>query len=135
METAAICNRAGFTLIEFLVALVILMVGLLGLLQTVNYALSHNLGNQLRQEAIMLADERMNLQKTKPFALISTTPAPYEHNDAVQRPINRGFQNYSVVTSNSDLTNQTKSIDIEVVWRHKGGRYNHSMSSLVSVYE
>lgn len=135
METAAICNRVGFTLIEFLVAIVILMVGLLGLLQTVNYALSHNLSNQLRQEALMMADERMNVQKSKPFALISTTPAPYVHNDSVQRAINNGFQNYSVVTSNSDLTNQSKHIDIQVIWRHKGTRYNHSMSSLVSEYE
>lgn len=135
METAAICNRAGFTLIEFLVAIVILMVGLLGLLQTVNYALSHNVGNQLRQEAIMLADERMNQEKSMPFALIPTTPAPYEDSGTVQRPMNNGFQNYSVVTRNSDLTNQTKNIDVQVIWRYKGSRYVHSMSSLVSEYE
>ena len=65
-------NNQGFTLIEFLVAIVILMVGLLGLLQTVNYAIVNNTTNQLRQEALLLADERMNLEKSKKFTAIST---------------------------------------------------------------
>jgi len=135
MVTTAICNKNGFTLVEFLVAVLILTVGLLGLLQTVNYAISHNMTNQLRQEAIMLADERMNLQKSKPFALISTTPAPYQRLDMAQRTINKGFHNYSVATNNADLTGQSKHIDIRVTWKYKGVNYNHSISSLVSDFE
>lgn len=57
-------NRSGFTLIEFCVAVLIMMVGLLGLLQAVNMATQHNLGNLLRNEAISVADELATMIKT-----------------------------------------------------------------------
>lgn len=122
-------NNRGFTLIEFLVAVVILMVGLLGLLQAVNYAIVHNMVNQLRQTAMVLGDERMNLEKTKPFDAIT---APLVSKDAPLRLVNGAYRNYSVVKTNSVLTSQTKNIDIQVIWYHKGVRYEHSIASLVS---
>jgi type IV pilus assembly protein PilV len=57
-------NRSGFTLIEFCFAVLIMMVGLMGLLQAINMATLHNLGTVLRNEAISLADENMVLTKT-----------------------------------------------------------------------
>ncbi len=57
-------NKSGFTLIEFCVAVLIMMVGLMGLLQAVNMATMHNLGTVLRNEAISLADENMVMTKT-----------------------------------------------------------------------
>ncbi len=57
-------NRSGFTLIEFCFAVLIMMVGLMGLLQTINMATLHNLGTVLRNEAISLADEQMVMTKT-----------------------------------------------------------------------
>jgi len=123
-------NDNGFTLIEFLVAILILTVGLLGLLQTVNFALRSNLENQLRQEAIMLGDEQIAMQKVKPFDAISTT----QKKIAVSRPIYGGFVNYSVVKNASFLgaAQTTKNIDVEVRWKHRGQKYSHSLSSLVS---
>ncbi|WP_239077494.1 prepilin-type N-terminal cleavage/methylation domain-containing protein [Geobacter sp. SVR] len=122
-------DNKGFTLIEFLVAIVILMVGLLGLLQTVNYAIVHNTTNALRQEALVLADERMNLEKAKPYALIQ---APYLRNFSSSRVVNGGFRMYSVAQNNTALASPTKNIDIQVSWRYKNQRFTHSISSLVS---
>lgn len=50
----------GFTLIEVLMAMLILAVGLLGLLQSVNVALEHKLRGRLREEALVVAEEQMN---------------------------------------------------------------------------
>ena len=124
-------NIQGFTLIEFLVAIVILMVGLLGLLQTVNYAIVNNTTNQLRQEALILADERMNLEKSKTFTAIST----HTRSDTAQRLVNGSFKNYSVVKNNTTLTSQSTNIDMQVIWRYKGQRYVHSVSSVVANFE
>ncbi len=129
METTVYSNNRGFTLIEFLVAVVILVVGLLGLLQAVNYAIVHNMVNQLRQTAMVLGDERMNQEKAKPFDDIQ---APVVTKDAPSRLVNGAYRNYSVVQTNSVLTSQTKNINIQVIWRHKGVRYEHSIASLVS---
>lgn len=124
-------NNSGFTLIEFLVAIVILMVGMLGLLQTVNYAIAHNMTNQLRQEALMVGDEQINLEKAKKFEAISTNTRSF----IVPRMVNGAFRNYSVVKTGTALTSQSTNIDLQLSWKYKGQRYVHSISSVVSQYQ
>lgn len=131
METAAICNKRGFTLVEFLVAIVILMVGLLGLLQTVNYAIVHNMTNQLRQSAILVADERMQTEMAKGFGNIPIASA----NETVQRVVNGAQYSYTVVVTNTQPTTQTINIDIRVGWNYKGQAYQHAVASLISQYQ
>lgn len=136
MEAHVKRSDAGFTLVEFLVALVIALVGILGLLQTVNFAIYHNMANQLRQAALVLADEKINQEKAKPFDLISTTPAPYVRTyPDNQRLVNGAFRNYSVVKTNTSLTAQTTGIDLQISWSYKGQRHNHSISTVVSKAE
>ena len=125
----SIDNR-GFTLIEFLVAVVILTVGLLGLLETVDYAIIHNTVNALRHEALVLADERMNLEKAKPYDQIQT---PYQRNYSSSRLVNGAFRMYSVAQDNATLGSlPTKRINIGISWRYKHQNFTHSISSLVS---
>ncbi len=123
-------NSCGFTLIEFLVALVILTVGLLGLLQTVNYSIETNLTTQLRDEAVRLADERMSSERSKVFDAISTNT----RQEMVSVKVVNAFKNYSVVKTTTSLTaaGNTRNINIQVSWRHKDTRYTHVISSLVS---
>lgn len=132
MVTTANTNNRGFTLIEFLVAIVILMVGMLGLLQTVNYAISHNMENQLRQEALVLGDEKMNVEKALPYDSI---PGSGFVSYSASRMVNGAFRMYSVTKTNSSLTTQSKNIDMQVIWRYKGHRNVHSISSVVSQYQ
>lgn len=132
MEPVAHSNNRGFTLIELLVAMVIMMVGLLGLLQTVNLALMHNLTNQLRNEAILVADEQMALEMTKPFALISTNATA--NIKVVPRNIAIALKNYSVVKTGANVSVNTKSVAITVGWKYKGQAYTHSISSMLSQF-
>jgi len=125
--TAALHNNGGFTLIEFLVAIVILMVGLLGLLQTVNYALSHNMQNHFRNEAVMVADDQMSREMAKGFDLVSTTT----RNSFVRRQVLSGFKNYSVTRSGSSLQN-SKKVDFEIRWTYKNVQYNHGASTVIT---
>ncbi len=115
-------NSDGFTLIEFLVAIVILMVGLLGLLQTVNYALQYNMGTQLRNEAASIADAQMSMELAKPFDLISTVTS----SKSVSRQILNGYKNYSVTRSGQDMTN-TKQVNVGVTWRYKKQPFTHTV--------
>ena len=120
-------NRAGFTLIEFLVAIVILMVGMLGLLQAVNVALHHNASTQLRNEAVVLGDSQMSLELAKPFDLVSTVTGTR----VFQRSLATGYKNYSITRSGTDMTN-SKQINILVTWNYKGNRYTHDLYGVVS---
>src|SRR5512136_2934964 len=64
-------NNGGFTLIELMAAMVITLVGLLGLLQAINVAMEHNLKNQLRDEAVLVAEQWMGNLKTRGFSQLS----------------------------------------------------------------
>lgn len=123
-----VCSDSrGFTLIEFLVAIVITMVGLLALLQSVNIALNHNLQNQLRNEAVALADQQMARELAKGFENVSTS----NKNTNESRQIVNGFKNFSVVRTGLQYQN-SKEVRYNVNWDYKGVRYTHDTAGIIS---
>lgn len=120
-------NNKGFTLIEFLVAIVILMVGLLGLLQAVNVAINSNMQNQLRNEALLVADSKMAHELAKGFDAVSTTTK----NENIPRQVLNAQKNFSSSRSGTAFQN-SKEIRFVVSWRYKGVRYTHDAGGLVS---
>ncbi len=129
-----IINSKGFTLIEFLVAIVILMVGMLGLLQSINLAIDKNLESTFRNEAIMLADDRMMRKRSAGFKIFSGADTI-----DVQRgflPVNvRGvLKNYSVQETIQKTTDNSQQLLVDVSWKKKNTRYSHSLSSYISIY-
>jgi|GEM_PF-6027814 len=124
----------GFTLIEVMVAMLIMSVGIMALMQTLGYAITFNRGNKLRNDAVLLAGSAMEkqLQLSTPFPNITTPRVPFA----------LGYVNYSVVstvntfavyTSPSPKTLMTSSnININVSWREKAVRKYHSLSTIVT---
>lgn len=128
MARASINNRNGFTLIENLVAMFILSVGLLGLLQAVNYSIHYNMDNQLRDDAVRLADERMAVEKSRTFDAIPVGTSE----QGVRLNVLNTFKNYSVVTTTTQPSYSVKNIEIDVYWSYKGQRRMHVISSVVA---
>jgi type IV pilus assembly protein PilV len=128
MALRAPLNKQGFTLVELMVALLIMMVGLLGLLQTVNMGLLHNLANQLRNDAVLVADEQMTYEMAKPFGSVSTTT------NVRSVPNFSGFKSYSVTKIGSVISTNTKRVQVTVTWKYKGQPYSHSITSLLSQF-
>lgn len=130
---SALRNNRGFTLIEFLVSVVILTIGLLGLLQTINFAITTNMANKMRDEATVLADETLSAR----IAALSTTDvtafAIFNNNSSVSRKIFSGYKNYSVSRTETPI-NIGNSIEVNVLvsWKHKNTRYEHNASTVLS---
>ena len=130
-------NYNGFTLIEFLVAIVILMVGLLGLLQSINIAMEKSVETIFRNEATVLANERVVQCSNLGFNDIV-----FDKWTTMQRAPRGAFKNYSVQTKTTFLTNPPSSrlqgqpastqIDVNVTWKVKKNSYTHSVSSVVT---
>jgi len=132
----AYSNKRGFTFIELLVALVILMVGSLGLLQAVNVSFQYNLKSQLDYMGAMVADQQMALEMSKPFSCVSTTftTAGTVHQTVVSRQVNLATVNYTVQKKGMVESANTTGVNIQVNWTYRGIPYSHSIYSMVSNY-
>ena len=130
-------NNAGFTLTEVVVAILIIMVGMLGLLQAVGVATEHNLKNQLRDEAVQVGEKYMNIQRAKPFDLLST-PALGGYHTRYEPSRVRGRNNpYSVDLTVDELSESTfapsRQLNVTVSWTYKGVTYQNRVSAPVSI--
>lgn len=130
VQLKSISNNTGFTLVELLVALVITMVGLLGLLSAINLSISTNLGNALRFQATGIAEDVLNKAKQQPFSNTSswtrTTGTP---------PLDDYYlygakKNYSVTRTITSFTD-TKRITVGVSWLYRNQRLEHTVSTIM----
>ena len=120
-------KNEGFTLIEFCVATLILMVGLLGMLQGINLAMEKSVETVLRSEAIALADDVMTKQRGYLFtAITSVSKAPYP------RTV-RGIQrSYSASIAVARPTSNSKKSTVIISWNYKKAAKSHSVASAIS---
>lgn len=66
--------RAGFSLIETMFALLILMIALLGVFQVFTYAIVYNAGNATRSHALAILQQKVELLRSKKFSPTSVDP-------------------------------------------------------------
>jgi type IV pilus assembly protein PilV len=127
-------NNKGFTLIEVLIALFILVVGMLALLNAVAVSIEHNLINVLRDEAVKIAEQKMNEEKASALAVKAWTCGE------VQRSIrNVATMGFNVCSRVANPAANTWLIEVAVGWNYKGTgttapttrKYQHSISSVV----
>lgn len=71
MPQTVLLNKKGLTLIEVMVALVVLLLVFLALMQTALVSIDSNMINVLRDEAVNIAEEQMSNQRnlSTPFSL------------------------------------------------------------------
>ncbi|GFO58052.1 hypothetical protein GMST_03770 [Geomonas silvestris] len=129
---AASGDEGGFTLIEFVVATLILSVGVLGLLKMVALSVSMNVTNKMRTSAVQIADQVLVKERaTKGFSqYTSTNPS----SPALVIPAFRGagFSNYSVTESVSRYGTGGKQVRVIVTWHYKNKSYQHNLSTVVA---
>jgi type IV pilus assembly protein PilV len=99
-------GSAGFTLVEVLMAMLIMTVGLLGMLQAVNVAYQHNSRNKLREEALLVGEEQINDFRSRKYDAITTT---------VTRVVTRGNRNFSVTReATENASKSSKKIKVAI---------------------
>ncbi len=152
MVRIALVDKKGFTLIEILIALVVLLLVSLALTHTALVGINSNMRNVLRDEAVKIAEERMNMARNLAFTrtivnLVSdTTPfvAPCIGNcPAVFPAIGqcsprnlRSIPNFPFCTSRAVTVldppvGDTRQVNITVGWRWKNQDYTHSITTII----
>jgi type IV pilus assembly protein PilV len=67
MLQTVLLNKKGLTLVEVMIALVVLLLVFLALMQTALVSIDSNMINALRDEAVNIAEEKMNDERNKTF--------------------------------------------------------------------
>jgi len=141
----AVTRSEGFTLVEALVALVILAIVLLGLLAGLLTVYQYNLMNILRDEAGSVAQECIENIRSLPFAAVSavdigcddpvqvavSTPCLDTTGvNLVRRDIRNVETTYRVGWSVVDRGN-IKEVDVRVCWSFRGRNYTYTFKTFV----
>lgn len=128
--SAELPREGGFTLVEVLVAMVIMLVGLLGLFQSVNVGIDHNLRNTFRDLAVRIGEEKMHEARGIAYANLSGN-----RTFSLTRSFRGASKTYTVQRGITDIPStppvNSKKIDITVGWTHKGQNYTHDVSSVI----
>lgn len=123
----------GFTLVELLVAMVIIAVGMFGVLESINVTLQHNLKNELRNEGVRLGEKYMTDLRGRPFDKLSTSYTPF--NEAVSvRGVSKNFKvERSMQILNYDGTApSTKQLNVQVKWAYRNITSVNRVDSVVA---
>jgi prepilin-type N-terminal cleavage/methylation domain-containing protein len=126
-------NKQGLTLIEVMIALVVLLLVFLALMQTALVNIESNMLNALRDEAVNIAEENMNAARNTPFAGLTSLPVA-----TVSRNI-RNITNfpYSVTRTVTTINTNSRQVVIAVTWDWKdrtaanGNPYTHTISTIL----
>lgn len=111
-----------------MVAIVIMMVGLLGLLQSINIATEYNLKNHLRDEGVFVGEKYLNELKGSGYDNILPT---YPLLSTASKIRGTGKKLY-VERSSTSLASDTKQLNIVVKWMYKGVTYENRVSAPIS---
>jgi len=119
-------NNKGFTLIEVLVASIILTVSMLGTLQAITFSMQHNLNNYSRDESVRIAEERMNELRDTSFTALASGSS------VVTRKYKNVTRTFNVNWTVTSLSTNSFAIQVVVNWTILGKVYSHSVTSIIS---
>ena len=142
-------NSAGLSLVEVIIALLILLFTFTGLLLSALLSIDQNVTNLLREEAVSIATMRMEEAMSMPFdnvtndTAVDPVPLPFcgnpPVNDAGPYPlkVERSIRNMDLFQFGTRRTldpaildPDTRKITVLVRWQYKGECYTHSITSL-----
>lgn len=130
MLQTALKDKKGLTLIEVMISLVVLLLVFLALLQTALVSIDSNMTNVLRDEAVNIAEEQMNIARNTRFndLVLGTSVLPPE-----QRSIrNIAAFTYTVTRTITNVkTNSSIQVVITVAWNWKNNPYTHTISAIL----
>ena len=129
-------------MIEILVAMTILAVVAVALMQSSIMVLKTSVQNEIREEAVRLAEQRMNELRSGPGGFDNADPnglkldlvvETYAY-PTVNRPIRNTSMPFTVTKNVVSLDTNTKQVTVTVAWQFRGQQYSHAIMSIVRRY-
>jgi len=139
MLQTVLLNKKGLTLVEVMIALVVLLLVFLALMQTALVSIDSNMINVMRDEAVNIAEGRM--YELRNLSFDDSDLNDTDGNFITENDIPKAFRNASVTFTPSrkidDINTDSKQVDITVTWEWKerttanGDPYTHTISTVL----
>lgn len=112
-------SNIGFTFLEVIIAISVLIIGIVAVLQIFPLALNIEKLNQMETQAVFLAQEKIEEKISKSYQDIQVT---VETEDSLPSPFERFSRQTKIIYVDSDLATTTldsgfKKIEVVVRWR------------------
>ena len=121
-------TNSGFSLLETVIATLLLTVMMLWSVQGMITAYNYTGRNQLRDEGVRLAGEALTDARNTPYISLSSGTTT----KTVARQIRSYDLNYTVdQVVVSEIANLAYSVEITVKWQHKGKNYQYQVATIV----
>lgn len=150
MDRVVLLNKTGFTLVEVMIALIIVLLVFLALMQTALVGIDSNMRNILRDEAGKIAEMRINEMRNIPFVSVVSDSGSLTGYDcptgfsSTGNCIRRNLRNISQFNFCTNLTCQelggdgncatndadNKQVNITIGWKWKGDNYTHRITTI-----
>lgn len=130
-----ITDKKGISLVEVMIALVVLLLVSLALMQTAMVSIDANMKNVLRDEAVGIAEMRMNEARNTPFDSLVSDGADIPITRNIRSITNFPYTTRMTVTNlntdNRQVDIRDRQVDIRVGWAWKGENYTHNITTIV----
>lgn len=110
-----------------MVAMVILMVGMLGLLATIDISLQQTAQNQLRELAVGVGEEQVRTMLAAPYDSLATFG-----NTTTSRNYRNGRVGFNVTRTITALGTDSSELAVTVEWKHRGVNQLHQVRTVKS---
>ena len=121
-------SQEGFTLVELLVSVVILIFVSVALMQTALVNIEYNTKNAIRDEATRVAGEKLDEMRN---ALSNTLTATYNGSTGLVTRTIRNFEfEYDVTNTVTAIGSSGNQLEVFVEWQWKTEMYNTTMSTV-----
>jgi len=130
--TMNLCDKRGFTLIEVMVTLIILAFGMLASVVGIMTALDHSLMNEMRNDAMKLAQEQAEWARNIPYTQIQNIPV----SQTITRQVRKTSVAYNVkfntlATAGAGSPTGMTLMQFIVQWSFKNNPYTYTLQSIV----
>jgi type IV pilus assembly protein PilV len=120
----------------------ILAIVAVALMQSSILVLQRSVQNEMRDEAVRLAEQRMNELRSGPGGFDGADPLGFNLDlvagtvvyPAVNRQIRNAATPFTMSKNVVSLDADTKQVTVAVAWQFRGQQYDHSIMSIVRRY-
>ena len=124
-------NKKGFTLIELMVAVVILMISMTAILHSIIQYQRINLENTMRNESMRIVEAQLEQLRSQQFAQL-VPGGPYTPGSQPVRTIRNVSVAYTVNWTIESISSNSVAIRVNVTWPYRGITHRHNASTIIS---